>query len=168
MRLPTCAFFAPFVINPICKMSSLLVRPIEPINVGKCAALRTAALGSLVIGRPPPYPGYVDDQMASIRNDLDNKPHVHHLKVVDTDNDDEILAYAKWEIYEHGRPDLDGLRQPMDEESKKVDQYGSLREAAHEYFCKRNGEMGKHPHIRESIFTAQKALSHVQRCLADG
>ncbi|KAK1914787.1 hypothetical protein P3342_010776 [Pyrenophora teres f. teres] len=42
---------------------------------------------------------------------------------------------------------LEGLKQPMDEESKKVDQYGRLREAAHEYFCTRNGEMGKHPHI---------------------
>ncbi|EMD63270.1 hypothetical protein COCSADRAFT_161784 [Bipolaris sorokiniana ND90Pr] len=35
----------------------------------------------------------------------------------------------------------------MDEASKQVDQYGRLREAAHQYFCSRNGELGKHPHV---------------------
>ncbi|EDU50805.1 conserved hypothetical protein [Pyrenophora tritici-repentis Pt-1C-BFP] len=128
-------------------MTSLLVRPVQHADVATCTALRTVTLGSLVIGRPPPFPDYKEDQMVSIKNDLDNKPHVHHLKVVDTESDDEIIAYAKWEIYPQGRPDLEGLKQPMDDESKKVDQYGRLREAAHEYFCTRNGEMGKHPHI---------------------
>ena len=151
MRLPTCALLLPLLSSPICKMASLLVRPLQHADIATCAALRTATLGSLVIGRPPPFPGYKEDQMASIKNDLDNRPHVHHLKVVDTESDDEIIAYAKWEIYPHGRPDLEGLKQPMDEESKKVDQYGRLREAAHEYFCTRNGEMGKHPHIRELV-----------------
>jgi hypothetical protein len=130
-------------------MSSLLVRPVQNADVASCAALRTETLGSLVIGRPPPFPGYQEDQMSSIRNDLANKPHVHHLKVVDTEANDEIIAYAKWEIYEHSRPDLEALKQPMDEASKHVDQYGRLREAAHEYFCSRNGKMGKNPHIRE-------------------
>ncbi|KAI1515608.1 Acetyltransferase domain containing protein [Pyrenophora tritici-repentis] len=128
-------------------MTSLLVRPVQHADVATCTALRTVTLGSLVIGRPPPFPDYKEDQMVSIKNDLDNKPHVHHLKVVDTESDDEIIAYAKWEIYPQGRPDLEGLKQPMDDESKKVDQYGRLREAAHEYFCTRNGEMGKHPHV---------------------
>lgn len=149
MRLPTCAFLLPLLSSPICRMTSLLVRPVQHADIATCADLRTATLGSLVIGRPPPFPGYKEDQMASIKNDLDNKPHVYHLKVVDTESDDEMIAYAKWEIYTHGRPDLEGLKQPMDEESRKVDQYGRLREAAHEYFCTRNGEMGKHPHIRE-------------------
>ena len=149
MRLPTCAILLPFLSNQICKMSSLLVRPVQHSDIATCAALRTATLGSLVIGRPPPFSGYKEDQMASIKNGLDNKPHVHHFKVIDMESDDEIIAYATREIYPHGRPDLEALKQPMDEESKKVDQYGRLREAAYEYFCTRNGEMGKHPHIRE-------------------
>ncbi|KAH3908931.1 hypothetical protein HBI56_124270 [Parastagonospora nodorum] len=126
-------------------MSGLLVQPVLHEDALKCAQLRTASLGSLVIGRPPPYPGYLEDQVETIQNDLVKKPHVHHLKVVDAD---EIIAYAKWEIYPNGRPDLGKLKQPMDEESKTVDQYGRLREAAHEYFCRRNGgPMGSRPHI---------------------
>lgn len=85
-----------------------------------------------------------------MHNDLDSKPHVHHLKVVDTENDEEVMAYAKWEIYPHGCPDLDALSKPIDPADKAVDSFGPLREAAHECFCRCNGEMGKHPHIRES------------------
>lgn len=80
--------------------------------------------------------------------DLHAKPHVHHLKVVHPD-DDQVMAYAKWEVYKHGRPDLDKLRLPMDEADKQMDEYGLLREAAHEYFCRCNGEMGETPHICE-------------------
>ncbi|KAK4547553.1 hypothetical protein LTR36_000510 [Oleoguttula mirabilis] len=57
------------------------------------------------------------------------------------------MAYGKWEIYPRGRPDLNNLRKPMDPCDREVDEFGRLREAAHEYFCRRNGEMGKHPHI---------------------
>jgi hypothetical protein len=85
-----------------------------------------------------------------LHNDLDNKPYVRNLKVVDPEDEDEIMAYAKWEVYPKGRPDLDKLRQPMPKSDKQVDDFGRLREAAHEYFCTRNGEMGKHPHLRKS------------------
>lgn len=74
---------------------------------------------------------------------------MHHLKVIDKEADGEIIAYAKWEIYEYGRPDLEALKQPIDEALKQVGQYGRLREAAHQYFGSRDGELGKHPHIRE-------------------
>jgi len=126
---------------------NLEVRPVEHADVPQCVALRVASLGSLVIGRPPPYPGYVQDQEASVHRDIDEKPHVHHLKVVDPDHDEEVMAYAKWEVYPDGRPDLEQLRQPMKQSDKEIDQFGRLREAAHEYFCRRNGEMGKHPHL---------------------
>ena len=132
-----------------CNFSSLQVRPVQYADVASCAALRTATLGSLVIGHLPPFPGYQEDQMTSIESDLANKPHVHHLKVVDTDGNDNIIAYAKWQIYKHRRPDLEALEQPIGEASKCVDRYGRLREAAHEYFCSRNGQMRKHPHVRE-------------------
>ncbi|KAH8903016.1 hypothetical protein BR93DRAFT_940938 [Coniochaeta sp. PMI_546] len=125
----------------------LVVRPVEHADVAQCVALRVASLGSLVIGRPPPYPGYVQESEASVRNDLDNRPFVHHLKVVDPENETEVMAYGKWEVYPDGRPDLEKLRKPMDQADKEVDHYGLLREAAHDYFCTRNGEMGKRPHI---------------------
>jgi hypothetical protein len=119
--------------------------------VAQCIEIRVASLGSLVIGRPPPYPGYVQEAEASVHRDLDkNSPHVRHLKVVDAENEAEVIAYGKWEVYPRGRPDLDKLGQPMDDADKQVDRYGMLREAAHEYFCSRNGEMGKHPHLRKS------------------
>ncbi|KAI9710537.1 MAG: hypothetical protein M1820_002673 [Bogoriella megaspora] len=126
---------------------TLVVRSIEHADVAQCVNIRVASLGSLVIGRPPPYPGYIEEQEASIHRDLKYKPHVYHLKVVDTENDKVVMAYAKWETYERGRPDLEKLRQPMEQSEKEVDQFGQLRDAAHNYFCSRNGEMGKDPHM---------------------
>jgi hypothetical protein len=90
--------------------------------------------------------------VATIQNDLIQKPHVYHLKVV---VGGDIVAYAKWEIYPAGRPDLEQLKQPMDEESKRLDLYGKLREAAHEYFSRCNGgTRGRRPHIRKSSHLA--------------
>ena len=129
-----------------------LSAPVEHEDVSQCIGIRVATLGSLVIGRPPVYPGYVAEAEDSVHRDLDTKPHVHHLKVVDPSNETEVIAYAKWEVYPNGRPDLAKLRQPMDPADKEVDQFGDLREAAHDYFCKRNGEMGKRPHIRKFNF----------------
>lgn len=127
----------------------LSVQPVQHADVAQCIALRVANLGSLVVGRPPPYPGYVQESEASVHSDLDNSPHTRHLKVVSPDDEEEIMAYGKWEIYPHGRPDLEKLRQPMKPDDKQVDRFGLLREAAHEYFSTRNGEMGKHPHLRK-------------------
>ncbi|KAF1976280.1 hypothetical protein BU23DRAFT_551742 [Bimuria novae-zelandiae CBS 107.79] len=136
-------------------MSSLLVRPVEHADVATCAALRTATLGSLVIGRLPPYPGFVEEQIASIRRNLDDRPFVHHLKVIDPANNDEILAYAKWEIYQDGRSDQDALKQPMKEASKSADQHGRLREAARDYFCTNNWRLATRPHLREFMYLSR-------------
>jgi hypothetical protein len=129
----------------------LVVRPVEHADVAQCIAIRVAALGSLVIGRPPPYPGYIEEAEAAVHANLDDPDtFVRHLKVVDPADEGEVMAYAKWELYPNGRSkeSLEKLKEPMSEEDKNVDQYGTLREAAHEYFSTRNGEMGKQPHLR--------------------
>lgn len=132
----------------------LIVNPVNHADVPQCVTLRTASLGSLVIGRPPPYPGYIKDQEASLHKDIDNKRHVHNLKVVDSDDECQIIAYAKWEVYPCGRQDLEDLQQPMDESNRHVDRFGLLREAAQNYFSQRNGEMGKHPHLCKFLATS--------------
>lgn len=158
MQLPISTIFeAIFISSQICKMT-LVVRPVEHADVAQCIALRVANLGSLVIGRPPPYPGYVEDAEATVHDDLNGSTRVHHLKVIDSEDEGTVIAYAKWEIYPHGRHDLDKLRKPMDPADKEVDEYGLLREAAHNYFCSRNGEMGKHPHIRK-LFTRKNSVT---------
>ncbi|KAK3896779.1 acyl-CoA N-acyltransferase [Staphylotrichum tortipilum] len=138
----------------------LAVKPVEHADVSQCIAMRIAALGSLVIGRPPPYPGYVDEAEAAVHANLDDPDtFVRHLKVVDPADESEVMAYAKWELYLTGRSkeSLENLKKPMSEEDKTVDQYGALREAAHEYFCTRNGEMGKRPHLLLALLvTAEK------------
>ncbi|KAI1131411.1 hypothetical protein F5Y10DRAFT_233608 [Nemania abortiva] len=149
MQISTClaGSVVPFLQNPACR-TGLAVRPVELADVTECARMRVAALGSLVIGRPPPYAGYVEEQAASFKSAIENQPHVRLMKVVDPEKEDEILSFAKWEVYEHGRPDLDKLRQPMNAHDKEVDEFGALREAAHEYFSSRNGgKMGENPHL---------------------
>jgi len=130
----------------------LVVKPVEHADVKQCIAIRVEALGSLVIGRLPPYPGYVEESEAKVRADLDDPNSiVRHLKVVNEDtNPLEVMAYAKWELYTNGRPkeNLESLKQAPSEGEKKADQDRALREAAHEYFCTRNGKMGKLPHLR--------------------
>lgn len=163
MRIPACAALTGLTIfqYQVCKMA-LVVRPVEHADVAQCIGIRVDTLGSLVIGRPPPYPGYVEAAEASLHKDLDNKPpHVRHLKVVDTENEAEVVAYAKWEIYPQGRPDLENLKKPMRQADKEVDQFGLLREAAHDYFCSRNGEMGKLPHILLALLVTSS--QHRQR-----
>ncbi|OIW25350.1 hypothetical protein CONLIGDRAFT_685200 [Coniochaeta ligniaria NRRL 30616] len=115
-------------------------------------------LGSLAIERPPAYPGYVEESEASVHNDLDNRPFVHHLKVVDSENEGEAMAHGKWEGYPGGCPDLEKPRESKFHADKEVDQYGRLREVAHEYFCSRNGEMGKQPPLLLALLVA--AMRH--------
>jgi GNAT superfamily N-acetyltransferase len=147
---------------------TLTMLPVTHADIPKCISLRVASLGSLAIGRLPPYPGYVEAREASLRNDLDHRPHVHPLKVVDSDTD-EIVAYAKYEIYPQGRQDVEELKKPMDEAMKNVDQCGALREAAHKYFCDRDGgEIGQGPHIRKYTSRMERTfLFDAADCLTD-
>jgi hypothetical protein len=129
----------------------LTILPVSHIDVPACISLRISCLGSLVIGRPPPYPGYIEHQEASLHHDLDHSSHIHHLEVVDTLTG-EIIAYAKYELYPQGRPDIEYLKQSLNTNHKSVDQYDQLRKVAHEYFSTCNsGEMGQRPHIRTSF-----------------
>ena len=140
----------------------LTVRPVEHADVAHCVSIRVASLGSLVIGRPPPYPGYVEEQEALLHKHLDNSSYVHHLKVVDSTNESEAIAYAKWEVYKNGRPDLEKLRQPMGKDEKNVDKFELLREAAHEYFCRCNGNMGRHPHMCRLTSNDKSPISYTK------
>lgn len=56
-----------------------------------------------------------------MHNNLDSSPYVRHSKVVDPEDEGEVMAYAKWEVYPEGRPDLEKLRQPMKRSDKEVD-----------------------------------------------
>lgn len=133
----------------------------EHADIAQCVRIRVDTLGSLVIGRPPSYPGFLEDKEATVHRDIDTSPHVHHLKVVDPDDEYEVMAYAKWEVYEKGRPDLEDLRKQMEESAKAVDQFGRLREVAHDYFCTRNGDKGKYSHLLLALLVT--AQQHRQR-----
>ncbi|KAJ8128996.1 hypothetical protein O1611_g4637 [Lasiodiplodia mahajangana] len=80
------------------------------------------------------------------------------MKVVEPENEDKILSFAEWEVYEHGRLDLDKLRRLTSPHDREVDEFGDLREAAHEYFTSRNGgKMGETPHLLAALLvTADK------------
>lgn len=140
----------------------LFIRPVEHADVTQCVKIRIDSLGSLVIGRPPPYPGFADDQEATIHKEIDDSPHVHHLKVIHPEGERKIIAYAKWEAYKNWRLDLEELSQTFKDSAKTVDRFGRLREAAHEYFCTRNGEKGRHPHLRKSMSTPIREPSSSQ------
>jgi hypothetical protein len=128
---------------------TLTILPVTLTDVAKCVSIRIASLGSLAIGRLPSYPGYIEARESSLRHDIHYNNHVHPLKVVDEEAD-EIIAYAKYEIYPEGRPDLEELRKPTEKAKRDMDKYGALREIAHRYFCDRDGgEIGQGPHIRE-------------------
>ena len=129
----------------------LVVRRVEHADVVQCVRIRVASLGSLVIGRPPPYPGYVEEQETLLHRNLDSKSYVYHLKVVDTEDEEDVVAYTKWEVYRYGLPTLEKLRETFDKSDGEVDQFGALRLAAHDYFCRRLENMGKHPHLCESF-----------------
>ena len=98
----------------------LRVLPITHSDVAKCIHFRITCLGSLVVGCLPPYPSYRRDQEAVVNHELNNSSnHIHHLKVIGTDSEDDIVAYAKWEIYKLGRPEIvEGIDSDRKESNK--------------------------------------------------
>lgn len=106
------------------KFGMLVVKPVKYADVPQCIAIRVAALGSLVIGRLPPYPGYVEEAEAAIRANLDDPSSLmRHLKVVDPADEGEVMAYAKWELYPEGRSQesLAKLKEPTSDKDRTVD-----------------------------------------------
>jgi hypothetical protein len=99
------------------------VVPITHSDVAKCIDIRVNCLGSLVVGCLPPYPSYQRDQEAVVHHELKHSSgHIHHLKVIDTDNNNTV-AYAKWEIYKLGRPEIAEDTNSDREEPNNLDDY---------------------------------------------
>jgi hypothetical protein len=125
---------------------------VEYDDVETCVRIRIDSLGSLVVGHLPAYESYEQDSIVRTRREIKNPKdysHIHHMKVYDAENPGEIMAYAKWEVYENGRPDLEKLRDLEEIPLKPDDQYLNLRQDAHKDFCAKNAEIGKEPHIRK-------------------
>jgi hypothetical protein len=143
---------------------TLEVHPIESTDAGACVDIRIERLGSLVIGRPIPDPksGYRDGRIASIERDLNDRPHVHNLKIIDTEMKNRIIAYARWEIHEFGRPSSNVSATPKDNAAKGIDEVQELLELRHDmnvYFRARDKEIGNKPHIRK--LTHQSHMQYV-------
>ena len=130
----------------------LELEPLEYDDVETCVRIRIEGLGSLVVGHLPVYEGYEQDSINRKREEIahpEKHPHVHHMKVVDMENPNQIIAYAKWEVYKNGRPDLEDLQKAERVPENPNDEYLKLRQEAYKYFCLKNAEIGKEAHIRK-------------------
>ena len=124
------------------------VRPVEHVDVARCVDIHIKCLGSLIAGKLQSFPGYREVQEASIHNDIDHNPHIHNWKVVDAESRD-IIAYAKWEVYEHDRLDMKDAQESKDTTLKKVDEHWRLRQAAYDYCMGRYRQLTDVPHTRK-------------------
>ena len=136
----------------------LTAQPVEHEDVARCIDIRIECLGSLVVGKLPPFLGYREQQEASIHNDIDHNPHVQNWKVLDVKSG-EIIAYAKWVMHEPGRPDTKKAQKPKGTVLKKEDEHWRLRQAAYDYFQSRYRQLADVPHIRKSGFWIASATS---------
>ncbi|KAL1625514.1 hypothetical protein SLS56_007336 [Neofusicoccum ribis] len=129
----------------------LEIRPLEEPDVPTFVSITTAALGSSGIGRilhdDPPHPAYLERRKERVRKTLD-KPHIHNLKVVDTDNNDEMIACASWEIFENGRSDdeLNELEQPFEPIEEERERFGQVQRDFFAYLNRVRRALGKTPH----------------------
>lgn len=135
----------------------LEIRPLQKADVPTFVSVSTAALGYSGIGRllhdDPPHPASVERRISNLRESL-SKPHVHHLKVVDTENNDEIIACATWEIFENGRSDeeLKELEQPYEPIEEERERFGAIqRDFFGGYLRRVRRELGKTPHYCELL-----------------
>ncbi|KKY15003.1 putative gnat family [Diplodia seriata] len=130
----------------------LEIRPVEPADADTMAYITTTALGSTGVIRlkhnDPPHPAYTQHHKESILKSL-SKSTARVLKVVDTDNNDEIIAIGHWEIYDKGRSDEE-LKQmekpyepPVEEERER---FGHVQRDFFNYLNRVNRELGKTPH----------------------
>ncbi|KAF2109170.1 acyl-CoA N-acyltransferase [Lophiotrema nucula] len=140
-----------------------VVRPIELQDVPQCIKLRIDNLGSLIIGRLPPYEGYAEEQEHSMRKRLLNADgssgHIHFMKVVDKDGDQsEVVAYARWEFYPKGLSERKTLFEQNhgNDSDKKVDEFWKLREEAVKYFKRCTENIQGCPHILLALLVTAK------------
>ncbi|KAH7030041.1 acyl-CoA N-acyltransferase [Macrophomina phaseolina] len=130
----------------------LEIRPLEEADVPTMVHITSISLNSSGILRlmhdDPPHPRYVEQRLDKVRQTL-SKPTAHLLKVVDTDNNDEIVACAHWEIYANGRSDeqLKELEQPFEPLEEERERFGQVqRDFFGSYLTRVRRELGKTPH----------------------
>jgi hypothetical protein len=112
---------------------TILVLPVEHADVRSCIKVHVAGMGSSAVGNLKTYYGYEEEQKARTHSDINRRPDVHHLKLVDTEEGNEIIAYAKWEVYEHGRPSPADVPIPSHKVVDKHDEHWRLRQDVQEY-----------------------------------
>ncbi|KKY13158.1 hypothetical protein UCDDS831_g09278 [Diplodia seriata] len=129
----------------------LEIRRLEDADVPHFVTITTAALGTSGFGRAmhddPPHPAYVERRKEKVRKSL-GKPNLHHLKVVDTDNNDEIIACAVWEFFPNGRSDEDlrELEQPFQPVVEEGERFCRFQQHFFSYLGRVRLQMGKAPH----------------------
>lgn len=134
----------------------LEIRPVEEADADTMVYITTAALGSSGVIRlkhdDPPHPAYMQRRRERVLNTL-CKPTGRVLKVVDTDNNDEIIAIAHWEILDKGRSDeeLKELEQPYEPIEEERERYGQVQRDFFNYLHRVRRELGKTPHYFLSL-----------------
>lgn len=82
------------------------------------------------------------------KKDMDENPHVTFMTVVDTELDNQIIAFGKWYIYKQERPESE-----WNKSDSRVWGEDTNREAIHAFFTplgeKRRKYMAGKPHCRE-------------------
>lgn len=134
----------------------LEIRPVEEADADTMVYITTAALGSSGVIRlkhdDPPHPAYMQRRRERVLNTL-SKPTGRVLKVVDTDNNDEIIAIAHWEILDKGRSDeeLKELEQPYEPIEEERERHGQVQRDFFNYLHRVRRELGKTPHYCELL-----------------
>ncbi|KAF4304200.1 putative gnat family [Botryosphaeria dothidea] len=134
----------------------LEIRPVEEADADTMVYITTAALGSSGVIRlkhdDPPHPAYMQRRRERVLNTL-SKPTGRVLKVVDTDNNDEIIAIAHWEILDKGRSDeeLKELEQPYEPIEEERERHGQVQRDFFNYLHRVRRELGKTPHYFLSL-----------------
>ncbi|KAF4544268.1 putative gnat family protein [Lasiodiplodia theobromae] len=130
----------------------LEIRRLEEADVPQFVDITTAALYSSGMGRAlhddPPHPVHLEQRKEKLRKAL-SKPNTHHLKVVDTDNNDEIIAGAIWSFFDNGRSDeeLKELEQPFEPIEEERERFGAAQKAFFGGYLHRvRRQLGKTPH----------------------
>lgn len=136
----------------------LEIRVLEETDVPTFVSIMAAAMQPSPVGRAmhesTPYPTYLRFQKEKLFRTL-HTPHIHHLKVVDTDNN-AVLAYATWEFYENGRSDeqLKELEEPFEPGKEKDSLSGKVQRDWFAYLNGASRALGKMPHGCKSVLSA--------------
>ena len=135
----------------------LEIRPVEEADVPQFVSIVSASLDASDIGRmmhdDPPHPAYLARRKEKIFKSL-SKPNMYNLKVVDTDNNDEMIAGATWSIFANGRSDeeLKELEQPFEPVEEERERYGRAQRDFFEGYLNRvRRSFGKTPHYCELL-----------------